>query len=512
MAYFYCKPKFTLIDAGKIIMTAKKIASNAAWNLVGQVLPIGVAVLAIPLLISKLGVERFGFLSLAWALVGYAGLFDFGISRAMTRIVARYLAEGDAASALHSAKVGTTMMLIFGFIIAIIVGSFSGPIVRGWLHVPPALEQEAVSGLIMLAISIPVVLLTAAYRGILEAWQAFRPLNIIKIFMGFLTYLGPLLVAFFSPNLEYVLASMTLMRLVAAYWHAHVCFRECGRVLPWQSMDKPTIKELFSLGGWISVSNVVSPLMTYMDRFILAGLVAVQVVAYYVTPYDMVTKILVFPYSVMAVLFPILAGQKGNGESSRKTYSVTIRLLFLSMFPLVFSIVIWAEPLLMVWLGSDFAKNSALIMQILVIGVLANALAQAPANVIQASGNPKWMALVHLVELPIFLGILWFATKNFGVIGTAASWAGRMIVDAGVLYWIAARNINKPDMHFRWYLVSGLMLVGGCALAFCHMSIAQKALTWSLAGGAFMLIAWKEILVAADRQAITELLLRRSRA
>lgn len=493
-------------------MTTKKIASNAVWNLAGQILPIGIAVLAIPLLISKMGVERFGFLSLAWALVGYAGLFDFGISRAMTRIVARYLAEGDSARAMHSAKVGTTMMLIFGLVVALIVGGCAAPIVRGWLHVPAALEQEAISGLMVLAISIPVVLLTAAYRGILEAWQAFRPLNIIKIFMGLLTYLGPLAVAYFSPRLEYVLASMTLMRLVAAYLHAHVCFRECGRILPWQSMDRPTVKELFSLGGWISVSNIVSPLMTYMDRFILAGLAAVQVVAYYATPFDMVTKVLVFPYSVMAVLFPIIAGQGNDKESSRKTYSVTIRLLFLSMFPVVFSIVLWAEPLLQLWLGNDFAVNSSLIMQILILGVLANSMAQAPANLIQASGNPKWMAIVHVIELPVFLGVLWFATKNFGVVGTALSWAGRMIVDAGILYWIAARNIHKPDMSGRWYFMSGLTLVGGCALAFCHMSVALKALVWLLAGAVFLIVAWKEILVITDRQAVAGLLLRRKAA
>ena len=68
------------------------VARHTGWNLVGQLLPVVVALVTVPLLIRLLGLERFGFLSVAWALVGYASLFDFGIGRALTRAVAQRLA------------------------------------------------------------------------------------------------------------------------------------------------------------------------------------------------------------------------------------------------------------------------------------------------------------------------------------------------------------------------------------------------------------------------------------
>ena len=46
------------------------LARNTGWNVLGQVLPALVAIAAIPVLIRQLGIERFGFLSLAWVIVG----------------------------------------------------------------------------------------------------------------------------------------------------------------------------------------------------------------------------------------------------------------------------------------------------------------------------------------------------------------------------------------------------------------------------------------------------------
>ena len=47
-----------------------------------------VAIIAIPFLIKGLGTARFGVLTLAWMVVGYFSLFDLGIGRALTKVVA----------------------------------------------------------------------------------------------------------------------------------------------------------------------------------------------------------------------------------------------------------------------------------------------------------------------------------------------------------------------------------------------------------------------------------------
>ena len=60
-------------------MNANRLVQGAAWNLAGLVLPLAAALVAVPGLVRALGPERFGVLTLAWALVGYFTLFDLGI-------------------------------------------------------------------------------------------------------------------------------------------------------------------------------------------------------------------------------------------------------------------------------------------------------------------------------------------------------------------------------------------------------------------------------------------------
>lgn len=488
-------------------MSINRIAGNATWSLAGQIVPIVVAILTVPLLIRHMGLERFGFLSLAWALVGYAGMFDFGISRAMTRVVAARIGAGNYAAALHVARVGTALMSLFGLVVCAVIFLGSEPLVHGWLNIPENLQDEAVGGLRVLAASLPLVLLTAAYRGTLEAWQAFRPLNQIRIVMGLLTYLGPLVAALIAPRLEWIVGSVTAMRLLTTVLHARVCTMECGRIRPWHALDGSTVRELFRLGGWISVSNLVSPLMNYLDRFVLGGLVAVEMVAYYSTPYDMITRTLVFPYSVMAVIFPLLSSQSGSAKSVQFTYSATLRMLMVLMFPICFSAVVLARPLITVWLGSGFAGQATLVLQVLAVGVLANTLAQAPANLIQGTGNPKGMAILHLLSLPLFIGALWLSTLHFGIVGTASCWAARMVIDAVILFVLAGRNLCRPQLGGIWYATAGLAIVamlGGVV----PISFVGCGIYWLLGVLLFIPMAWRYLLQYEDRAAIMHLLTR----
>src|SRR5262249_46899419 len=71
------------------------LARNAVWNVLGTGTPLFVAAFCIPVLIRALGEDRFGVLALAWALIGYASLFDFGLGRALTQLVSTKLAAGD---------------------------------------------------------------------------------------------------------------------------------------------------------------------------------------------------------------------------------------------------------------------------------------------------------------------------------------------------------------------------------------------------------------------------------
>src|SRR5205085_6969873 len=82
----------------------------------------------------------------------------------------------------------------------------------------------------------------------------------------------------------------------------------CARLAPELLGDRRIRFELaiplFRFGGWYTISNLLSPLMVSMDRFLVGMFLSVTSVAYYATPYEVVTKLQVFPNAVTGVLFP----------------------------------------------------------------------------------------------------------------------------------------------------------------------------------------------------------------
>src|SRR5712664_1803789 len=241
--------------------SGRLLARNVIWNLIGNGAPMIVAVFCIPLLIRGLGKDRFGVLALAWALIGYASLFDLGLGRALTQLVAKKLGAGDEREIPPLAWTSLLLMLFLGFVGTTAVMLASPWLVHRVLHIPGALQAETLRSFYLLGLSIPVVINTAGLRGLLEAYQRFGLINALRIPMGVFTFAGPLLVLPFSKSLVPVVATLLAGRMIA--WGAHLVL--CLRVIPalrlgvaWQ---RAAVGPLLRFGGWMTVSNVVGPLM-----------------------------------------------------------------------------------------------------------------------------------------------------------------------------------------------------------------------------------------------------------
>jgi O-antigen/teichoic acid export membrane protein len=204
-------------------------------------------------------------------------------------------------------------------------------------------------------------------------------------------------------------------------------------------------------------------MLSYLDRLLLATLVPVRAVAIYATPYDVLSKSLILPSSIMASVFPLASGLARGSEPVQRMLSESVRLLFVAMFPVSFAFVVFARPGLQSWLGPEIADQGSLVMQILAVGVLLNALAQGPATLIQAAGEPRWMAKLHMAELPLFVAVLWLLTSRYGVIGTAVASSLRNGLDAAVVFWLAQRRVARGPL--RWRAALGPSLVAALLLA-----------------------------------------------
>lgn len=462
------------------------------------------AVVAIPLLIRGLGAPRFGVLTLAWAVIGYFSLFDFGLSRALTQAVAtRVSARDDDRDLAAVASTALTLMLLLGVVGGVALAALAPWIVEHGLKIPPALAGETVVVLYLLAFSLPSVLTTAGLRGLMEAHQDFGAATALRLPLALLNFVGPLAVLPFSTSLVPVVAMLVVGRLLTWIAHVIVCVRRYDYLETRLSVQPSVVGPLLRSGGWMTASNTVSPIMVYVDRFFISATMPLSAVAHYVTPYELVTKLLTLPASFMGAFFPAFASTYAVDRArTAALFERSVRALALLMFPVLLVVVLFAEEGLSAWVGRAFAQQSAPVLRWLAIGVFLNSIAQAPFAVVQGTGRPDLAAKLHLIELPLYSAGLWWLAGHYGIVGVAMAWTFRVAIDTVALLLLAIRRL--PDARHiaeRSILtVTGSLLVLGIAAATQAMTL--KIIFVVVGAMVFPVVAWRGMLQPAERASL----------
>lgn len=439
------------------LTSGRRLAKSALWNLLGLGAPLLVALFAIPLLIDGLGKERFGLLAIIWMGVGYFSLFDFGLGRALTKLVAERLGSGDIGDLGRLIWTGLIMLFALGLLGGVAVWLLSDAIVSSVLNVEPSLRDEAVTAFRILALGLPVVVLTSALIGILEAYQCFGLVAAIRTPLGVLTFAGPLLTLQFTPSLAWATLALLVSRLLAlAAYYLAACSANKELLAPC-APDFADVRPLVSFGGWQTVINIVSPLMSYLDRFVVGALLNLKAVTFYVAPYEAFARVQILPQALMGVIFPAFSTASAAGHWKLTTlYSSSFRFVLFSMLPIAASAFLFAPEILLIWLGEEFAATSATVVKLLAIGCLTNSIGRLPFSALLGTGRPNLVAIAHLAELVPYFAILWWTTMQFGISGAALAWTLRATGDALILNEIAGAKIPATRSSVR---VSRIALV-----------------------------------------------------
>lgn len=420
------------------------LAKNTIWNLLGSGAPALLALLAIPILVRSIGVPRFGLLTLIWTVVGYFSLFDLGLGAALTRMVADRLGTGGTDEI--PAIVWTSLALMSGLsLLGVVALAASSPtLVHRILKVPMNLQSESLQAFLLLAGCLPFMITTTGLRGILEAQQRFGIVNAIRIPTNAFTFVGPLAVLPFSHSLVPIVAVLAAGRILA--WLAYLlsCLKSMPSLRTSLAFARHHVGYVLRFGTWMTVSNVISPLMFYVDRMVIGAMVSVAAVAYYATPFEVVSRLLTIPSALAGVLFP--AFTVSLAQDRDRAAMLLLRgqkYVFLVIFPIILVIVTMANDGLRLWLGSEFAQNSTLVLRWLAVGVFLNSLAILPWVLIQGAGRPDLTARFHIIELMLYLPILWLMVKHYGVRGAAIAWTIRVLLDATFLLFAAQHFLHR---------------------------------------------------------------------
>ncbi len=487
------------------------LARNTLWSLLGQLVPMVAAAVAIPRLLHALGNEAFGVLTLSWTVIGYLTMFDLGLGRALTRSVAEGLGRGDVEEL--PALVRTALLLLAGFGAAggLAMAMATPWLVRAVLHVPVTLAHDTTETFLLLALSLPAVLLTAGLGGVLAAHQRFKALNLIRIPMSLLSFVLPMAVLPYTHRLAVLVGSIVVVRFIGTAAHLAVCVAVMPALRRTLGASRRFVAPLLQSGGWLAIINLLVPLFASVDRLLVSAWTSVGAVAFYATPQEIATKAWILPGTLVSVLFPAFAASAHvDAARGRTLFARGLQQVFVVLLPFTLLLVVCGHDALRLWLGAGFEQNGQAPLRWLAVGAFCTGLSFIPSAFLQAVGQPRRVGVLLLIEVPLFVAGLWWGVRVAGTTGAAIAWAVRSAVDLIALMALSAGVLPEGRAMLRGLvlpaLATTLALLGAFAIVPLGFRVRAVALAvvlvpfavWALGPG-----------LARERAALAAALARR---
>ena len=435
------------------------VQRNTVYNIVGAAVPLAAMALAVPPYLAAIGEARYGVLAVLWTLLGYLGLFDLGLGRAVTNRIAMLSGEStQRREIVFWTALGLNLAL--GLVGAGLLWGAATLVFEVAVDVPPELASEVRLALPWMALAFPLLLTSSVMSGALMGREQFLHQNAVRIGEGALVQFAPLAVALtFGPELRGLVLTVLAVRTASSL----VLFALCVRRLPTSlrpRVDRVEVRSLFVYGGWVTVTSVIGPLLSTLDRVVIGAIAGVRAVAYYTVPFGVVTQITVLPGSLTAALFPRFSAQKDPDER-RRLQAVGFQSVSAIVTPIVVVALLLIEPTIAWWIDPEFAAVAGPVGILLLPGVWSNCLAYVPYTSLQGEGRPDLVAKVHAAELVPYLLLLWAALHKFGAAGAAAAWSIRTTADM-VALGILSRASRQAA---RGVLVSSGLVVAALVAA-----------------------------------------------
>jgi len=412
---------------------------NTIWNLAGSGLPLIAAAALIPFILYQLGNEAFGVLTLIWALIGYFSFFDMGVGRALTYELSKLRVVNNASEISLTLKAGLMLTLAAGLLGAAVMFTLAPYLANSWLKISTSLQQDAMLSFEIAAIGVIPTTITSGLRGALEGLGRFAASNLNKIILGFCMFVLPALSIVLHGNhlwaitLYLVLARLIVALLAATQLRHYLVASTTGLV-------KNYLKPLVNYGAWVTVTGIIGPLMVYGDRFFVSAAVGAALLPIYSIPQEGLQRLLIIPTALCGALLPQFSAL--SPRNAEACYKRNYKRVAVVMFCICLIVAIFAYPALTWWLSKEFARKALPIVFILSLGIWLNSMALVPYTLIHANGNPRLTAIFHLFELALYVIVLWWLSKVFGIIGAALAWVGRVALDLIFLH-LAANKLLR---------------------------------------------------------------------
>ena len=429
--------------------------------------------LYIPILLHYIGKSEYGLYQLMGSLIAYFGIMDFGLSAAVIRFYAKYLAlkdrvgmENILAIALrcYGAVMGV-MLIAGGAVYTMLDAAFSGSMTAGEV-------AEAKDIFLLLLLNIVITLSTMVFRSVINAHERFLFLKGMETVQLVLQPMLVVLLLMHHPSAFSVALVQTGLNLVLSFARVYYCFAKLHVRIRYHYWSHELMVSFRRLALSVFAVTLIDQVFWKTNQIILGVISGTAAVAVYSIASLIYMNYMALSTAISGVYLPHVTGMVARKEPISNLSELFIQIGRWQYYLLALvatGFIIFGKQFIALWAGSGF-EDSYIITLLIILPFTVDLIQNIGLAIMQAMNRYDFRARIYFLTgvlnliLAIPLGI------KYGGIGCAVATGISMIVGNGfIMNWYYAKEIRLAIDSF-WRQIGRISLVTGVCLVIGYVA------------------------------------------
>ena len=434
-----------------------KVVKNTFYNIISQIAGYLFPIFLIPIIISKIGQTEFGIYAIAYGFIGAFTLFDLGVSTSFVKFISEYYYKDDFEGLNSTINVGALFYLCFTSLFWFLGYLFSDFIIS-YINIPPEAVEK---GRFALHISLFIFFVATnanIFVSVLISLQKMYVNSFLSIIIGVINFASIVVVLFMG----YGLYGLLFCQLFTVSLGTFLNIFLAKKYLPQLSFKLRYIKfsflkQMTSFGAQMQVSKLAGFFSEKYDEFLLGVFSLLDNVTYFNISGRLVRFAKIIPMQFIVQVAPVAAELKSRDDKDKLSilFRDTTKYLTFVTIPISVFIFIFADEILLTWMGSGF-EVSAYILRILIFGMVTNLVISSPGNSILPNiGIPKYQMYEGVFHLLFNITVSYFLIKSYGLVGAAYGNSLATVFSSVYVFVMSVKYFNDKylDILIKEYLL-----------------------------------------------------------
>lgn len=426
------------------------LIKNSLWGSSSFLFITAVSFLILPFIIKKLTVEGYGIYVLATSLIGYFGILDFGLGFALVKFVSEFKEKNE----YDFLNLYINSVIIFQFLVGFAASwtiYFFAKEITHLLNVSKFNTESTIQALRICSFGFFFTFVAGAYKSALQGLQLYKFTSIIDSISNLVLNFSILIILYHGYGLVGAIVANVVTTLIVLFIYI-ITFslkeKEYRFIL---KVHFGALRQIFSFSSFVFLSQISNIFSTYIVRFVITIFLGPSAVTYYVVPSKIIGAVGGLASNAINVVFPFTSQMnvRDDKEGINKLFIEGSSIFTSLIIPIIMLIVLFSYPILLVWMGEEFAEQAWLVLSIITFSGFLGSLSTIPNLLLLGQGNSHLIGIFSIITIFTYTIFLPVFTKYFGIIGTALA---LLIASSTIIYYVLLKSTQFHGINLVHYL------------------------------------------------------------